>query len=137
MWSVLTDESEWQWDTIIMLRRLLQFVAVLMALTFSALPAVACMVPDWQMTAEEQMCCEKMAHSCEVAAMPGSHSCCQHPASQDAANPSRVQADRFELTVEPLTALVLALAPPVFQGSCSTFESPPEDPPPTVSILRI
>jgi hypothetical protein len=119
-----------------MLRRASQFAAVVLIVAVVAAPVMACMVSDRDMTAEEQICCKKMAHQCELSVMPASHSCCQHPISRHALNVSSIRSDHF--------AGFAAVAEAAFTAATSTtrivairFESPPEDPLKISSVLRI
>jgi hypothetical protein len=102
-----------------------------------AMPVMACLVPDGQMTAEEHNCCQKMAHTCEAGVMPSSHSCCRHPVSHQDISVSKMQTgDLFLLTAtiaETLTSPALV----TINGIPRIFESPPESPPQTITVLRI
>jgi hypothetical protein len=120
-----------------MLRRFSQFAAVVLVVAVVAMPLMACMVPDREMTAEEHECCKKMAQDCESSAMPASHSCCQHPVARHVVNVSRIRSGDFAISA---VALVQAdLAPLVERAPHlpSTFESPPESPPKLSTVLRI
>lgn len=119
-----------------MLRRASQFAAVVLVIVVAALPVAACMVPEGQMTAAEHQCCQKMANNCETVGMPSSHSCCQHPASQQTGRASKIEA----AGAAPMAAVQveLGLAPlQVVSRLSNRIESPPESPPPGVAVLRI
>ena len=75
-----------------MLRRVSQFVSIVLSIIVFALPISACLTPAAEMTTEQRECCEKMAGRCEMSAMPSSHSCCQHPTSREAATASKIQS---------------------------------------------
>jgi hypothetical protein len=119
-----------------MLRRASQFATVLLVIAMAAMPVMACMVPDRQMTAEEQSCCKKMAHNCESSVMPASHSCCQHPVSQHAASASSLRTD---YPVHSLAVVESTFIPSILATHRvgSSFESPPESPLKISSVLRI
>src|ERR1700740_1770988 len=55
-----------------------QFGFVILLLVSYLTPAMACMVSDVQMNAEERACCQAMQNRCEQMGMPASHSCCQN-----------------------------------------------------------
>jgi hypothetical protein len=48
-----------------------------LAVLFAALPVMACVVPNAEMTAAERECCKKMAGQCGDMGMAKSHPCCQ------------------------------------------------------------
>lgn len=52
-------------------------VAVLLLLLLLGVPAVACMVPDAQLTEAEKACCRAMANDCGSMDMGSERSCCQ------------------------------------------------------------
>jgi hypothetical protein len=120
----------------LMLRRSSQFAAIVLIIAVVAMPAMACIVPDRQMTAEEQACCKKMAHACESSAMPASHSCCQHPVSRNAVNVSSIRTDHFAVSAAVVEA-VFTPTTPASQQLVMKFESPPEGPLKISSVLRI
>jgi hypothetical protein len=120
-----------------MLRRTAQFVSVVLSAIVFAVPISACLTPSADMTMEQRECCEKMAGRCEISVMPSSHSCCKHPVARHAAAASRVQSSDFGSAFTML-AEDLALLPRQMIGTAAcTFESPPESPPESVSVLRI
>lgn len=59
------------------MRRAAAIIFMLVALSWSAAPLVACIVPDRVMTAQERECCKHMADMCGSAEMPQSHTCCK------------------------------------------------------------
>jgi hypothetical protein len=131
-----TPSSVCGYATIEMLRRGFQFAAVLLASVLLAMPVMACLVPDGRMTAEEHNCCQKMAHRCEAGVMPSSHSCCRHPVSRQDISVSRIQTIDLSLltaTIAELTSPTL----PMTNGLPLVFESLPESPPQTITVLRI
>lgn len=121
---------------------ILRQVGVLVLLLVTCLaPAMACMVPDAQMSAQERACCRTMSSQCGQTEMPTSHGCCQKtPASiYDKA------LDTKTVALDPVVAAAVYLAVFEFLTPTSiTTEwverpnfSPPQSPPSSVSILRL
>src|SRR5215469_18086477 len=120
-----------------MLYRASQFAAVLLIIAVIAAPVMACMVPDRQMTADEQSCCKKMAHDCESSAMPASHSCCQHPVVRHTANITSIRTGDIALCVAALVETPFRPAISMRRSATHAVESPPESPPKIRTVLRI
>lgn len=120
-----------------MLRKASQFASMALSVIIFALPVSACLRPAAKMTVEQRECCRKMAGRCEASVMPRSHSCCQHPASLQAATAKKIQKNDFGSAV----AMPMGTASPVpriISRSCAAmFESPPESPPQMITVLRI
>jgi hypothetical protein len=122
--------------------RILRQFGVLVLLLVSCLaPAMACMVSNAEMNAEEQACCRMMKNQCGQMEMPSSHGCCQK-------TPLGVHDNALDtktVTVHPVIAPVVWLAtfrivnPPltVIGWAEHPEYSPPKSPPSTNSILRI
>jgi hypothetical protein len=119
-----------------------QFGVLLLLLLVSSLaPAMACMVPDVQMSTEERACCRTMKNQCGQMEMPTSHGCCQKtlPSIHDNA------LDTKSVTVHPIVVPVIWLAAFEMVHPVSAVTgwvehpdySPPKSPPATISILRI
>ena len=116
-------------------------VLVLLLLLTSLTPAMACMVPAAQMSAQERACCRTMSNQCGQTEMPASYGCCQKtPASlYDHA------LDTQTVAFHPVVVRVLWLADSELVNPLATATdwverpdySPPKSPPSTVSILRI
>jgi hypothetical protein len=122
--------------------RVLRQLGVLVLLLVSCLaPAMACMVPDAQMNAEERACCRMMKNQCGQMEMPASHGCCQKtpPSVRDNA------LDTKAVTFHPVVVPVIWLAASELVNRVSAVAdwaerpdySSPESPPSTISILRI
>jgi hypothetical protein len=120
----------------------LRQLGVLVLLLASCLaPAMACMVPDAAMNAQERACCRLMKNQCGQVGMPASHGCCQKTplAVHDNA------LDTKATNVHPVAASVVWLAAFDLVNPTSTVagrvehpdDSPPKSPPTTISILRI
>jgi hypothetical protein len=121
-------------------RWLAKIVTVFMLLLMGV-PAVACMLPNMEMSPEERACCRKMAGQCGEMGMDPSHGCCarlQHDDNQFLQNDQRVRGSvesaGLFITADSITLAPLAL--PVF-APLALEHSPPESPPHLFSILRI
>jgi hypothetical protein len=125
----------------LLVNRVHQFVAILLILFSFTAPAMACMVPDAQMSPEERACCRTMKGECGQMNMAASHGCCQ----KTPANVSVVALDTKAVAVHPVAVSVarLAVAELVVPRSApgtridSPDDSPPKAPSPTLSNLRI
>lgn len=123
------------------MRILRQFGVLVLLLVSCLAPAMACMVSNAEMNAEEQACCRMMKNQCGQMEMPSSHGCCQK-------TPLGVHDNALDtktVTVHPVIAPVVWLAtfrivnPPltVIGWAEHPEYSPPKSPPSTNSILRI
>jgi hypothetical protein len=118
-----------------------QFGTLILLLVISVAPAMACMVPDVQMSAQERACCRMMKNQCGQMGMPASHGCCQKAPQSTQIN----ALDTKTVTVHPVVytvilLIIFELAPPVAvigEWMDRPEYSPPKSPPPTISILRI
>jgi hypothetical protein len=122
--------------------RILRELGVLVLLLVSCLtPAMACMVPDAQMTTQERECCRMMKDQCGRMEMPASHGCCQTTPQSVRDSALDTKAVAFHPVMLPvlwLAAIDLVKSP---SATIGWFEqpdySPPKPPPATISILRI
>jgi hypothetical protein len=123
------------------MRVLRQFgVLVLLSVTCLA-PAMACMVPNAQMSTQERACCRMMKNQCGQMEMPASHGCCQKtpPSVHDNA------LDTKTVALHPVVVTAIWLTTSELLNPASVAVewverpeySPPKSPPSTVSILRI
>jgi hypothetical protein len=123
------------------MRVLRQFGVLVLLLASFLAPAMACMVPNAAMSAEERACCRLMKNQCGQMEMPASHGCCQK-------TPLGVHDSTLDTKVtnfHPVAAPVVSLAAFELVYSTSSVagwvegsdDSPPDSPPPTISILRI
>jgi hypothetical protein len=118
-----------------------QFGALILLLVMTVAPAMACMVPDVQMSAQERACCRTMKNQCGQMGMPASHGCCQKAPQSTQIN----ALDTKTVTVPPVVHTVILLtifdlAPPIAlvgEWIDRPEYSPPKSPPSTISILRI
>lgn len=123
------------------MRSLRQFGVLVLLLVTCLAPAMACMVSDTQMNAEERACCTAMKNQCGQMEMPTSHGCCQKapPSIHDNA------LDTKTVAFHPVVLSVICLAAFDLWNPASAVTgwvehsdySPPEAPPSSISILRI
>lgn len=123
------------------MRVLRQFGVLVLLLVSCLAPAMACMVPSAEMSAQERACCRMMKNHCGQMGMPASHGCCHEtpPSVHDNA------LDTKTVTFHPIAAPVIWLTAAELVDPISTVtgwgedpdDSPPKSPPSTVSILRI
>jgi hypothetical protein len=104
-------------------------------------PAMACMVPAGQMSAQERACCRMMIGQCGQMEMPASHGCCQKtPTSIDIYSPVAKTAIVRPVTVTAIWLPASELVNPatmVARWVDRAEYSPPKSPTSTVSILKI
>jgi hypothetical protein len=123
------------------MRVLRQFGVLVLLLVSCLAPAMACMLPDAQMNAQERACCHMMKDQCGQMGMPASHGCCQKtPPSvhNNALDTKTVTLHPVAVTTVWLAASELLNPTTAVVGWVESPEySPPKSPPSTVSILRI
>lgn len=118
-----------------------QLGIVILLLASYLTPAMACMVSDVQMNAEERACCRVMKNQCEQMGMSAAHGCCQKAPKSAQENAVTAKA----VTYHPVMVAVLWLSTvarlnlnPVATGLAEYADtSPPQLPPSSISILRI
>jgi hypothetical protein len=118
-----------------------QFGIAILLLASYLTPAMACMVSDVQMTAEERACCRAMQNQCEQMGMSASHGCCQK-IPQSAHNNA---LDTKAVTYHPIALTTIWLAASEWFNPVSASAgwvehadySPPQSPPSSISVLRI
>jgi hypothetical protein len=118
-----------------------QFGALILLLASCLAPAMACMVPNAEMSTQERACCRMMKNQCGQMEMPVSHGCCQKtpPSVHDNA------LDTKAVTVHSVVVPVIWLAASDLVNPASAVTgrvehpdySAPKSPPSTISILRI
>ena len=114
-----------------------QFGVAVLLLVSCVAPAMACMVPDAQMTVQERACCRMMKYQCAQMEMPASHGCCQK-APQNA-RLSVLYTKTVKLHPVAVTAFWLTvpeLLNPVSQDNLNARNTLHRSPP-SVSLLRI
>ena len=118
-----------------------QFGVLVLLLVSCLAPAMACMVPDAQMSIEERACCRMMKNQCGQMEMSASHGCCQKtpPSVHDSALDTKIVA------FHPVAVIAIWLTASELLNPSSAVTgwvahpdySPPKSPLSTVSILRI
>jgi hypothetical protein len=122
------------------MKALRQLGVVILLLMSYLTPAMACMMSDVQMNAQEQACCRTMKSQCEQVGMPASHGCCQK--ASHSVNDSAL--DTKAITYDPIAVLVIWLTSDWFdptQMTAGLIEqsgySPPQAPPSSIFVLKI
>ncbi len=115
------------------MRAFRQFGVLVLLLVTCLAPAMACMVPNAEMSTQERSCCRMMKNQCGQMGMPTSHGCCQKtpPSVHDNALDTKV------LTFHPVVVPVIWLAAFELVTPTSTVigwiehsdYSPPKSPP--------
>jgi len=123
------------------MRVLRQFGVLVLILASCLAPAMACMVPNAEMSTQERACCRMMKNQCGQMGMPASHGCCQKipPSVHDNA------LDTKSVALHRVAVPVIWLAASELMNPMSSVTgwvehpdySPPKSPPSTFSILRI
>jgi len=118
-----------------------QLGIVVLLLVSYLTPAMACMVSDVQMNAEERACCRSMKNQCEQMGMPASHGCCQKTSGSVHDNALDTKAMTYHPVVV-LTAWLIAgqwLHQPTMIAEWLEHPdySPPKPPPGSIFVLRI
>ncbi len=122
------------------MRILRQFAALVLLLVTYVAPAMACMVPNAVMNAQERACCRAMKSQCGQMEMPASQDCCQKvpPSAYD--NALHTKAATFHPVVVSVIWLAAFEVNPAF--TVTRWVEHPDCAPPTsplsnISILRI
>jgi hypothetical protein len=123
------------------MKALRQFGVLVLLLASCLAPAMACMVPDAQMSTEERACCRMMKYQCGQMEMPASHGCCQKTPPSVHNSALDTKAVTFHPVVIPVSWLAVSeLVNPTSYVTGWVEQpdsSPPKSPPSTISILRI
>jgi hypothetical protein len=117
-----------------------QLGIVILLLVSYLTPAMACMVSDVQMNAEERACCRVMKNQCEQMGMSAAHGCCQKAPRSAHDNALDTKATTYHPVVATiwLTASEWLYTTPVTTGWIERVDySPPQSPPGSISVLRI
>ena len=123
------------------MKSLRQFGVLVLLLVSCLAPAMACMVPDGAMSAQERACCRMMKNQCGQMEMPASHGCCQK-------TPLGVRDNALDTkvtTFHPIAAPIVWLAAFELVNPTSSVtgwvehleDSPPQSPPSSIPVLRI
>jgi hypothetical protein len=121
--------------------RILRQIGVLVLLLVSCLaPAMACMVSNAEMSAQERACCRAMKNQCGQMEMPGSQDCCQKAPPSAYDNALNTKAAVFHPAVVSVIWLTAFEVKSAFTAT-GWVERPdyssPKSPPSNISILRI
>jgi hypothetical protein len=115
-----------------------QLGALVLLMVWSLVPAMACTLPDNQMTPSEHACCVQMQRNCSGMDMPASHPCCQKQVrTEQSAVVQKVQhaAQPIVMQIMPGTQMTVPVSPSRERRTLNV--SPPQSPPSAVTILRI
>jgi hypothetical protein len=123
------------------MRLLRQFGLMVLLLVTCLAPAMACIVPNAQMSTQERACCRMMQNQCGQMGMPASHDCCKKipPSVHDnALDTKTVALHPVSIPVVWLIASELLNPTSVIAGWVEHLDySSPKSPPSAISILRI
>jgi hypothetical protein len=118
-----------------------QFGAILLLLVSCAAPAMACMAPGAQMTAEERACCRMMKSQCRQMDLSISHGCCKKAPMDDRDNALRTDtasSHAATFVAIPVSSFELLIPQGASGGRAQGLEhSPPKSPPSATTVLRI
>lgn len=117
-----------------------QFGTPILLLVSYLTPAMACMLPAAQMTAQEQACCRMMHNQCEQMDMSMSHGCCQKAPRAIYAVPATKAETVHFVAVSVGDVLAFDLLKTISVSAIwvdHPEDSPPQSPSATISILRI
>jgi hypothetical protein len=124
-------------------KRLRFATACTLVASFFGVPAMACMAPATQLTAEEKSCCDQMQGKCDDMGMAkNSHSCCQ-PKTNSIGHAYVAQARIAAPELQPsAVAILVAAARPSIAGQkrlayLHLYDPSPPPEPAAISILRI
>ena len=117
-----------------------KFVAGALLLLMLGVPAMACVIPDAQLSEAEKACCRQMKHDCGKMEMPNGL-CCEttvRPQQSAMLKPVSILSDHP--IVVDIAPVAMAAAPEPVQAY-STIRAlrhpPPNAHAPTIEILRI
>jgi hypothetical protein len=102
--------------------------------------AMACMVPEAQLTPVEQKCCKMMSHHCGGMAGQSSHSCCKTAVVPDNAYCAVQRVLSSAASSNPLPAITANAAMPLPLASLGSIVPATSHPPPEIfdrTVLRI
>jgi hypothetical protein len=114
-------------------------IAIALAAWFMT-PALACLLPNRQLTQEEHACCKQMAKQCGSMRMASSHKCCQ---AEVRVPNAFLKASGTVLHTAEHSSFVITQIPQIKPATefnlhvGSSIHSPPESPPSSTTILRI
>jgi hypothetical protein len=115
-----------------------QFAVIVAILLPLVSPAMACVLPDAQLTPAERACCKQMATHCGHMQMPMAHGCCQ----KDVPAANRwIASVPVYVGLSATAGLPVIVRLPLPSGVPDNVAQPaltlPQSPPAVLSILRI
>jgi hypothetical protein len=118
-----------------------QVGAVVLLLLLAFAPAMACALPDAQLTPVENACCRMMMSQCGQMEMPASHSCCHKSVGNASREALAVKTISVQHTLQAVAILPAFHAQWFVSLNPSWIEQneypPPSSPPVAISVLRI
>ena len=119
-------------------------IALMLAVLLPLLsPAMACALPNVNLSAAERACCEQMKGDCGGMDMPASHGCCHKEVPTAAHRGAAVEMKAASARVDVRVLLVLTVAivvpvPATLPNLVRWHRSRlPHSPPPKITVLRI
>ena len=119
-----------------------KFVAGAVLLMMLGVPAMACVIPDAQLSEAEKACCRQMKGDCGKMEMPNGHSCCETTVrpQQSAMLKSAPSLSNHQIVLA-VVQIPTSAAPQQLQAAYATIRAvrhpPPDAHAPTIEILRI
>jgi hypothetical protein len=111
---------------------------LVLLLIWSLVPAMACTLPDAQMTPAERACCVQMQRNCGGMDMPASHPCCQKQVpTEQSAVVQKGQSTSQPIVIQIVRGMQMALPVSPTREQRALNVSPPQSPPSAITILRI
>jgi hypothetical protein len=118
-----------------------KFVAGAMLLLMLGVPAMACVIPDAQLTEAEKACCRQMAQQCGKMDMPNGHSCCDTTVKpQQSAMLKPTPSFSYDGSAFAFVLVAITPAPkqvPADNAIRALRHPPPNADAPSIEILRI
>lgn len=119
-----------------------KFVAGAVLLMMLGVPAMACVIPEAQLSEAERACCRQMKGDCGKMEMPNGHSCCEttvRPQQSAMVKSAPVLSNhQIVLAVVPMAiATDLQQAQAAYSTIRALRHPPPDAHAPTIEILRI
>lgn len=123
------------------MRAVCKYGVLLLLLISWLAPAMACIVPDAQLSQEERACCRMMKAECGQMQMPASHDCCQKDVQafhRNALKTRSVDVPLYLVSIPRPLVVDLWLPGRTLTGWIDGSEfSLPHSPPSSISVLRI
>ena len=115
-----------------------QLGALVLLLIWSLVPAMACTLPDAQLTPAERACCVQMQRNCSGMGVPATHPCCQKQVrTEQNAVVQKTPRASHPLVIQIVPGTQMAIPVSLARERAALYVSPPQSPPTAVTILRI